>query len=305
MLARFEALNADLAALAELSEADPCDPAVIALTAEAAGTLGVLEAHVLLNGPYDDRAAVCSISAGAGGLEAQDWALMLLRMYQRWCERRGYRIDLLSISDGNTPEGISAAEFTISGDHAYGRMRSEHGVHRLSRVSPHGRAGKRHTSFVGVEVVPDIGDADAEVHLADNEIRADTFRAPGPGGQHRNKADTAVRLTHLPTGISVMCSTSRSQHRNRASARRALVAKIAALRRSASEQRMVELQGQRQTAGFGQRARSYVLQPYTLVVDHRTGHKSARVSDVLDGAIDAFVDAWLRTQRRRADRCVC
>ena len=248
----------------------------------------------MFSGEHDGSNAVCRVAAGAGGVEAQDWAGMLLSMYQGWCEGRGLNMDVLALTGEGTGGRIASAEFVLSGPEAFGRMRAEHGIHRLSRVSPHGRVRKRHTSFASVEVVPDLGGGGEKPVIEGGDLRVDTYRASGPGGQHRNTSDSAVRITHLPTGIVARCHQDRSQHRNREVAMRSLEAKLAERERLVADQQIADLRGERKQATFGMQCRSYVLNPYRLVVDRRSGHQTGDVDAVLSGDLDGFMEAWLR-----------
>ena len=248
----------------------------------------------MFTGEHDGSNAVCRIAAGAGGVEAQDWARMLLSMYQGWSERRGLELDVLALTGEGAGGRIASAEFVLSGSEAFGRMRAEHGVHRLSRMSPHGRVKKRHTSFASVEVVPELGGRGEGPVIEGGDLRVDTYRASGPGGQHRNTSDSAVRITHLPTGIVARCHQDRSQHRNREVAMRSLEAKLAERERQMADQQIASLRGERRQATFGMQCRSYVLNPYRLVVDRRSGYQTGDVDAVLGGDLDEFIEAWLR-----------
>lgn len=261
--------------------------------AEVSNVLGEIEADLLYTGEHHARNAVCRITAGAGGIEARDWAGMLLAMYQRWCERREFKLDLLAIAGGDDARSFSTAEFAVVGHGAYGWMQSEHGIHRLSRVSPHGRVKKRHTSFASVEVVPDLNGAGERLAIKEGDLRVDTYRASGPGGQHRNTSDSAVRITHLPTGIVARCHKDRSQHRNKEIAMRSLEAKLVDRERLRAEEEIAGLKGERRSATFGMQSRSYVLHPYQLVKDKRSGHQTGNADSVLDGDLDGFMEAWL------------
>jgi peptide chain release factor 2 len=251
-----------------------------------------LEFHLLLSGAHDRGDAILAIHAGAGGTDAQDWAEMLLRMYLRWAEARGYKTEVLDRLPGEEA-GIKSVMVSISGSYAYGYARNERGVHRLVRLSPFDAAHRRHTSFALVEVWPDI-DEDISVTIDPNDIQIDTFRASSAGGQHMQKNDTAVRLTHTPSGIVVACQNERSQAQNRESAMRVLRARLIQLEEEKRQAEIAELKGDHVDAGWGNQIRSYVLHPYQMVKDHRTDHETGNVQAVLDGRLDDFMEAYLR-----------
>ncbi|CUU38155.1 bacterial peptide chain release factor 2 (bRF-2) [Armatimonadetes bacterium DC] len=250
-----------------------------------------LELLTLLNGEYDRNNAILEINSGAGGTEACDWAEMLLRMYLRWAQRHGYRTEIVDESPG-TVTGYSSVGVLIEGEYAYGKLKSEHGVHRLVRISPFDANKRRHTSFVLVEVMPQV--EQTEYVLKPEELKIETFRAGGHGGQHVNKTESAVRITHLPTGITASCQNERSQHQNKEVAMRVLASRVAEYYRRLEEQKMRALKGEVAPAEWGHQIRSYVLQPYTLVKDHRTDYETGNVQAVLDGEIDGFIEAYLR-----------
>ncbi|QIB27478.1 peptide chain release factor 2 [Caloranaerobacter azorensis] len=250
----------------------------------------------LLNEEYDKNNAILSIHSGAGGLEAQDWAQMLLRMYRRWCERKGYDIQVLDILPD--PEaGIKSVTLLVKGLNAYGYLKSEKGVHRLVRISPFDSSGRRHTSFASVDVVPEIED-EVDIEIAPNEIRIDTYRASGAGGQHVNKTESAVRITHIPTGIVVQCQNERSQHSNKATAMKILKAKLVELERLKQKEKIEGLQGEYNQIAWGSQIRSYIFHPYNLVKDHRTGAEVGNVNSVMDGDIDLFINEYLKSKTR-------
>ncbi len=251
-----------------------------------------LEVVSLLGGEFDANPAILSVNAGEGGTDSQDWAEMLLRMYLRWAERRGFKTELLEATPGEEA-GLKSATATVTGRHAYGLLAAERGVHRLVRISPFDAAKRRHTSFASVDVTPEVED-DIEIEISPDELRVDTYRSSGAGGQHVNVTDSAVRITHLPTGIVVSCQNERSQMQNRAVAMRVLKSRLLAKAREEREAEMDALRGERREIGFGSQIRSYVMHPYQMVKDHRTEVETGNVQGVLDGDIDAFVEAELK-----------
>lgn len=253
--------------------------------------LDKFELETLLGGEHDDRNALLEISAGAGGSEACDWASMLYRMFTRWGERSDYKVELLSETPGDVT-GFRNVAVEITGPNAYGYLKSEHGVHRLVRISPFDANSRRHTSFCKVEVLPEI--EDTEVDINPDELKVETLRAGGAGGQHVNKTESAVRITHIPTGIVVNCQNERSQHKNRASAMKILASRLSELQKSEDSARMSAIRGDMGPAEWGRQIRSYVLQPYTMVKDHRTGFETGNTTAVLDGDLDGFMEAFLR-----------
>lgn len=253
--------------------------------------LDTFELKTLLSGEHDGRNALLEVNAGAGGSEACDWALMLQRMYARWAEAHNFKMEILSETPGDVT-GYRSIQMLISGESAYGFLKAEAGVHRLVRISPFDAAARRHTSFAKVEVLPEI--EESEVHINPDDLKVETLRAGGAGGQHVNKTESAVRITHLPSGLVVSCQNERSQHKNRASAMAVLLARLSALERSHAQDRMNLLKGDGGPAAWGRQIRSYVMQPYTLVKDHRTGHETGNVLGVLDGDIDGFIEAYLK-----------
>jgi peptide chain release factor 2 len=255
------------------------------------GDVDAGEIKKMLGGEHDRKNAIVTIHPGAGGTESQDWADMLLRMYLRWTERRGFKREVMDLQPGDEA-GIKSATFTVIGEYAYGLMLAEAGVHRLVRISPFDQASRRHTSFASVYVWPELPD-DVDLDIEEKDIRIDTFRAGGRGGQHVNVTDSAVRITHLPTGLVVSCQNERSQHRNRDSAMRVLKARLFDLRMKEQQEKMEQLGGEKKDIAFGSQIRSYVLHPYQLIKDHRTKEEVGDVNRVLDGDIDGFIKAYL------------
>ena len=256
--------------------------------------LDEFELKLLLSAPHDAKPAILSIHPGAGGTESQDWAQMLMRMYLRWCERAGFKAEVLDLLPGEEA-GIKSATIEVTGDHAYGYLRGEVGVHRLVRISPFDASRRRQTSFASVSVVPEVDDV--EVTVRDDEIRVDVFRSSGPGGQGVNTADSAVRITHLPTGIVVQCQNERSQLRNRDTALRILKAKLYELAEKKQREELAELTGQKKEIAFGSQIRSYTFHPYQLVKDHRSGLEIGNVEAVMDGDLDGLIKAYLHWAR--------
>ena len=252
--------------------------------------------QTLLSGEYDKDNAIVTLHAGAGGTESCDWASMLYRMYTRWAEQKGFSVEVLDFLDGDVA-GIKAVTFQVNGENAYGYLKSEKGVHRLVRISPFNAAGKRQTSFASCDVVPDIED-DIDIEINEDDLRIDTYRASGAGGQHINKTSSAVRITHLPTGIVVQCQNERSQHSNKDKAMQMLKAKLYLLKEQEQADKVSDIRGEIKEIGFGNQIRSYVMQPYTLVKDHRTNAESGNVASVLDGNIDLFMNAYLKGQNK-------
>lgn len=283
--------------LLELAEAES-DEDIVQEIAREADRLGAelerLEFHLLLGGPYDERSAIVAIHAGAGGTESQDWAHMLMRMYLRWAERHGYRTTVLDLTEGEEA-GIKSATIEMEGRLAYGYLKAERGVHRLVRLSPFDAAHRRHTSFALVEVMPTVEEA-VEVQVNPDDLRVDVFRSSGAGGQNVQKTSTAIRITHLPTGIVVTCQNERSQVQNRESAMKILQARLLEIEQEKREEEQARLKGQHVAAGWGNQIRSYVLHPYTMVKDHRTGVETSNTAAVLDGDLDAMMEAYLRSQ---------
>ncbi len=256
--------------------------------------IGRLEFRLVMRDEVDAKNAIISINPGAGGTESQDWAQMLMRMYLHWAEAKGFKAEVLDLQPGEEA-GLKSATFQLSGPYAYGYLKSEVGVHRLVRISPFDAGGRRHTSFASVFVFPEVED-EIEVKIDEGDLRIDTFRSAGAGGQHVNVTDSAVRITHLPTGIVVQCQNERSQHRNRAQAMKVLRSRLYELELKKREEQMAEIHSGKKKIAWGSQIRSYILQPYRLVKDHRTGFEMGNVEAVLDGALDPFIEAYLRSR---------
>ena len=251
-----------------------------------------LRITTMLTGEHDAENAILTLHAGAGGTESCDWASMLCRMYEKWADKRGFTVEVLDSLDGDEA-GLKSVTLEIQGDNAYGYLKSEHGVHRLVRISPFNAAGKRQTSFVSCDVMPDIKQ-DIDIEIADDDIRIDTYRSSGAGGQHINKTSSAIRITHFPTGIVVQCQNERSQHMNKDKAMQMLKAKLLILREQENLAKESDIRGEVKEIGWGSQIRSYVMQPYTMVKDHRTNAETGNVSAVLDGDIYMFMNAYLK-----------
>ncbi len=254
--------------------------------------LDKIRIQTLLSDEYDKNNAILKLNAGAGGTESCDWASMLYRMYMRWAEKKGFKVEVLDYLDGEEA-GIKSVTVQINGENAYGYLKSEHGVHRLVRISPFNAAGKRQTSFVSCDVMPEI-EEDLDVEINDDDLRIDTYRSSGAGGQHINKTSSAIRITHIPTGIVVQCQNERSQFQNKDKAMQMLKAKLFILKKQSNAEKLSDIRGDVKEIGWGNQIRSYVLQPYTMVKDHRTGAETGNVDAVLDGDIDMFISAYLK-----------
>ena len=297
---RWQGLETRLNDISELVSLEPeeVDTALVSEiqseVAEVASRLEELELEMAFTGEYDSRSAILAVHAGAGGVESQDWAQMLLRMYLRWAERRGYQAEVLDTSPGEEA-GIKSAVAQVSGDYACGYLKSEHGVHRLIRLSPFDADHARHTSFALVEVMPKA-EAEVDTVLIPDDLKIDTFRSSGPGGQHMQKTSSAVRITHRPTGLVVTCQSERSQYQNKEIALKILQARLLKLELAQREEERASLKGERIVAGWGNQIRSYILHPYKMVRDHRTGHETASTDAVLDGELDGFINAYLRSK---------
>ena len=285
----------DILALIEMGYEDN-DPAIIPdieqELKEFKETFENIRINTLLSGEYDKNNAILKLNAGAGGTESCDWCSMLYRMYTRWAERKGFALEVIDYLDGDEA-GIKSVTFQINGENAYGYLKSEKGVHRLVRISPFNAQGKRQTSFVSLDVMPDIED-DVDVEVKDEDIRIDTYRSSGAGGQHINKTSSAIRITHFPTGIVVTCQNERSQFQNKDKAMQMLKAKLYMLKQEENAEKLSDIRGDVKEIGWGNQIRSYVMQPYTMVKDHRTNEESGNVDAVMDGAIDPFINAYLR-----------
>ena len=307
----YESLEKSLSDIGEMIELTEMEEASGASSEELAEMAAGIEADyadfekkledlrlkTLLTGKYDHCGAILSIHAGTGGVDAMDWASMLLRMYTRWCEKKGYSVKMLDLQD-DTEAGIKSATLLVEGENAYGYLKNEKGVHRLVRISPFNAAGKRQTSFAMLEVVPEL-DEDISVEINPEDLRIDTYRSSGAGGQHVNKTDSAIRITHLPTNIVVTCQNERSQHQNKEMAMKILTARLTELAEQEHKENLAELKGDYSMNTWGSQIRSYVFQPYTMVKDHRTGAETANVNAVMDGDLDAFINAKLK-QREEA-----
>ena len=259
--------------------------------------LGKVEFKLMLNGPHDRDGAIVDIHSGAGGTESQDWADMLLRMYLRWCEKRGYKTQIVDMLDGEEA-GIKSATVMVEGEYAYGYLRAEIGVHRLVRLSPFDTNHRRHTSFASVSVYPDI-DNDVEIEINEADLTIDTFRAGGPGGQHVNTTDSAVRITHMPSGIVTQCQNERSQHKNKEVAMKVLRARLYELEMNKKAEEIAKIHGEKRDIAFGSQIRSYVFHPYRMIKDLRTDVEVGDVDRVMDGDIDIFIEAFLKTRQSK------
>ena len=283
----------DVTELNSLAGEDPSlRPEIESEIDKISAQLDEIELGMAFSSEYDARNAIVAIHAGAGGTESQDWAQMLLRMYLRWAERRGYKAEVLDVSPGEEA-GIKSAVISVAGDYATGYLKSEHGVHRLVRLSPFDANHARHTSFALVEVIPEA-EADVDVRIHPDDLRIDVFRSSGPGGQHMQKTSSAVRITHIPTGLVVTCQSERSQHQNKETAMRILQSRLLELELVKRSEERARLKGKRIAAGWGNQIRSYVLHPYKMVKDHRTAYQTSDTEAVLDGELDGFITAYLR-----------
>lgn len=267
-------------------------PEIVQLIDQFVSDFENMKIRTLLSGEYDTNNAIVTLHAGAGGTESCDWVSMLYRMYGKWAESHGFKTEVLDYLDGDEA-GIKSITFEVNGENAFGYLKSEKGVHRLVRISPFNAAGKRQTSFASCDVMPDI-EEDLSVEIADEDIRVDTYRSSGAGGQHINKTDSAIRITHIPTGVVVQCQNERSQHKNKDKAMQMLKAKLYLIKEQENREKLSDIRGEVSDNGWGNQIRSYVMQPYTLVKDHRTGEESGNVGSVMDGNLDPFMNAYLR-----------
>lgn len=298
LLGEFEELEElldlcdEMEAEGETEEAEQEADDIIATFEQLKKKLESYRVTMLLSGKYDDKNALLSVHAGAGGVDAMDWTEMLLRMYTRWAENHGFKVDVVDVQD-DTEAGIKSATFFIEGTNAYGYLKHEKGVHRLVRISPFNAAGKRQTSFAALEVMPEMDDV-GDVEIKPEDLRIDTYRSSGAGGQHVNKTDSAIRITHLPTNIVVTCQNERSQHQNKDMAMKILISRLADLKEQQHKETLKEIKGDFSQITWGSQIRSYVFQPYTLVKDHRTGAEAGNVQAVMDGDIDVFINEELK-----------
>lgn len=253
--------------------------------------LSEMRLETLLSGEYDNNNAILSLHSGAGGTEAQDWVQMLYRMYLRWAEKRGFKVETLDYLEGDEA-GIKSVTFLVSGEKAYGYLKCEKGVHRLVRISPFDASGRRHTSFASLDVMPELSD-DTVIDINPDDLKVDTYRSSGAGGQHINKTESAIRITHIPTGVVVACQNERSQHKNRDTAMKMLYAKLLELKEKAHKEKIDDLKGEQLDIGWGSQIRSYVFHPYSMVKDHRTNAETGNVNSVMDGDIDMFINEYL------------
>ncbi|MBQ8731761.1 MAG: peptide chain release factor 2 [Oscillospiraceae bacterium] len=295
LVAQFEDAETLLAIAVEENDPDMLEEIRTAVDQVIAG-LETQRLSTLLSGEYDSKNAILSFHAGAGGTEAQDWAEMLYRMYGRWAERHGFKLKTLDYLDGDEA-GLKSASILIEGFNAYGYLKSESGVHRLVRVSPFDSSGRRHTSFASIEVMPEIDDSVA-IEIRDEDLKVDTYRSGGAGGQHVNKTESAIRITHIPTGIIVACQNERSQHQNREVAMKMLRSKLIEIKEREHLDKIEDIKGEQMQIAWGSQIRSYVFMPYTLAKDHRTGFESGNINAVMDGEIDGFINAYLKAASR-------
>jgi peptide chain release factor 2 len=297
---KFQALNReyeDLEVMVELAEEEGDESMAAEIAQSISGLVKKLEdfeLQLLLNQPYDRLNAILELHPGAGGTESQDWAEMLLRMYRRWAEKHDFKVEVLDYLPGDEA-GVKSVTLLIKGYNAYGYLKAEKGVHRLVRISPFDASGRRHTSFVSCDVVPEIDD-DVEIEIRPEDLKVDTYRSGGAGGQHVNKTESAVRITHIPTGIVVACQTERSQIQNRDRAMKMLRSKLYEKKIEEQMKELAEIRGEQTDIAWGNQIRSYVFHPYSMVKDHRTDHETGNVGAVMDGDLDPFIDAYLRSQ---------
>ena len=289
----------DLNELLDIEHDEELEKQLINLTRSAEKNIDKFEIQTLLSGKYDKNNAIITLHPGAGGTESQDWAEMLYRMYSRWANKNGYTIKELEFLEGDEA-GIKSVTALVEGENAYGYLKCEHGVHRLVRISPFDAGGRRHTSFASLEVLPEITD-DIEIEINPNDLRIDTYRASGAGGQHINKTDSAVRITHIPTGIVTVCQTERSQIQNRETAMRMLKSKLIDLKEKENKEKIEDLKGIQRDIAWGSQIRSYVFCPYTMVKDHRTNYEVGNIEAVMNGEIDDFIEEYLKNNLKSAN----
>ena len=294
-LSAFETVSNEIEVLIEMADEEEDSsliPEISELLESFKEHFETLRIQTLLSGEFDKDNAIVTLHAGAGGTESCDWTGMLLRMYTRWAEKKGFDIEILDYLEGEEA-GVKSVTLQINGENAYGYLKSEKGVHRLVRISPFNAAGKRQTSFSSCDVMPDI-EEDISVDIKDEDLRIDTYRSSGAGGQHINKTSSAIRITHLPTGIVVQCQNQRSQHQNKDKAMKMLMSKLYVLKQQENQEKLDDIRGDISENGFGSQIRSYVMQPYTMVKDHRTGTEISNVNGVLDGNVEPFMNAYLK-----------
>ena len=301
-VARYNSLKTsweDTLTLIELADEENDEsmlPEITEAVASVEKELETITLETLLSGPYDKNNVIMTFHAGAGGTEAQDWCEMLLRMYQMYAQKNGYSVSTLDLLPGDDA-GVKSATIMISGMNAYGYLKAEKGVHRLVRISPFDASGRRHTSFASIEVMPEIDD-DVEINIRQEDLRVDTYRASGAGGQHINKTDSAIRITHIPTGVVVSCQTQRSQHQNREYAMRMLKSKLAEIAAEQQKEKIEDIKGVQKEIAWGSQIRSYVFHPYSMVKDHRTNFETGNTGAVMDGELDGFINAYLTALSR-------
>ncbi len=301
-IAKFEKLGEgldDVELAIEIAEEEEDASQVSEITSmldDVIGKIEIMNLDTLLSGEYDKSNAIISLNAGAGGTEAQDWVEMLYRMYMRWAERRGFKTEVVDYLAGNEA-GIKNVSILVSGENAYGYLKAEKGVHRLVRISPFDSSGRRHTSFASLDVLPELDD-DVEIDINPDDLKVDTYRSSGAGGQHVNKTESAIRITHIPTGVVVSCQTERSQFKNRDTAMKMLKAKLLDIKEREHKEKISDLQGVQMDIGWGSQIRSYVFHPYSMAKDHRTGCETGNINAVMDGDIDNFINAYLVMQAK-------
>lgn len=298
LINKYEDINAVLELSGEEDdESLACE--AIELSKELTEEIEEMRMETLLSGEYDNNNAILSLHSGAGGTEAQDWVQMLYRMYLRWAEKKGYKVETLDYLEGDEA-GIKSVTFLVSGEKAYGYLKCEKGVHRLVRISPFDASGRRHTSFASLDVMPELSD-DTVIDINPDDLKIDTYRSSGAGGQHINKTESAIRITHIPTGVVVACQNERSQHKNRDTAMKMLYAKLLELKEKAHKEKIDDLKGEQLDIGWGSQIRSYVFHPYSMVKDHRTSVETGNVTAVMDGELDMFINEYLKQSAKSQD----